>query len=156
MSRLRLLATVLLTVLVAVPVFAQGTTGTLTGNVTDEQGGALPGANVTVQNTSTGFSRSTTADSTGAFNVPGLPVGTYEIKSELSGFATRTLKGIEVNVKYIDPSYAIRSVPARPGLRSSRFRCRSACSVSSMIIRSRRSRTIRSSTRTPRTSIRWN
>src|SRR6185436_6248873 len=98
MSRLRLLATVLLTFLVAVPVFAQGTTGTLTGNVTDEQGGALPGANVTVQNTSTGFSRSTTADSTGAFNVPGLPVGTYEIKSELSGFATRTLKGIEVNV----------------------------------------------------------
>jgi hypothetical protein len=98
MSRLRLLATALLAVLVAVPVFAQGTTGTLTGTVTDEQGGALPGANITVQNTSTGFSRSTTADSTGAFNVPGLPVGTYEIKTELSGFAPRTLKGISVNV----------------------------------------------------------
>src|SRR5688572_23103908 len=98
MRRLRLLAIVLLTGLLAAPAFAQGTTGTLTGNVTDEQGGALPGANVTVTNTATGFTRSTTADSTGEFNLPGLPVGAYEIKSELSGFAPRTMKGISINV----------------------------------------------------------
>jgi hypothetical protein len=98
MSRLRLLATVALMALVAVPVFAQGTTGSLSGAVTDEQGGALPGANVTVQNTATGFTRSATADASGVFNLPGLPVGTYEIKAELSGFSPRSVKAVSVNV----------------------------------------------------------
>jgi carboxypeptidase family protein/TonB-dependent receptor-like protein len=87
MSRFRLWAIALFVVAAAVPGFAQGTTGTLEGKVTDEQGLALPGVAVTAQNTATGFQRSSTSDTTGAFRVPGLPVGIYEVKAELAGFA---------------------------------------------------------------------
>ena len=38
--------------------FAQGTNGSLTGKVTDEQGLALPGVSVTATNQDTGFQRS--------------------------------------------------------------------------------------------------
>ena len=67
--------------------FAQGTTGQLSGTVTDDQGGALPGAVVTVTNASTGFTRSATRTATGILSLPGLPVGTYDVKAELTGFA---------------------------------------------------------------------
>ena len=58
MSRLRLWAIALVAVLAAAPGFAQGTTGTLAGSATDEQGLALPGVAVTATNLSTGFTRS--------------------------------------------------------------------------------------------------
>src|SRR5688572_4574889 len=98
MRRLGRLAAALLAVLIAIPSFAQGTTGTLTGSVTDDQGLALPGANVTVTNTSTGFSRSATTDETGTFRIAGLPSGSYEVKSELSGFAVQARKDVSVSV----------------------------------------------------------
>ena len=98
MSRLRLWAIALAAVLVAAPGFAQGTTGTLVGGVTDDQGLALPGVAVTATNLSTGFSRSVTTDTSGNYTLPGLPVGTYEIKADLSGFAGQARKGVTVNV----------------------------------------------------------
>jgi hypothetical protein len=97
MSRLRLLAIALLAVLAAGSAFAQGTTGQLSGTVTDDQGGALPGATVTVTNAATGFTRSVTTDGSGAFSLPGLPVGTYDVKADLSGFNARAGKAV-VNV----------------------------------------------------------
>jgi hypothetical protein len=98
MTRLGRFAAALLAVLIAVPVFAQGTTGTLTGSVTDDQGLALPGASVTVTNLSTGFTRSATTDQTGTYRIAGLPFGDYEVKSELTGFAVQSRKGIAVSV----------------------------------------------------------
>ncbi|PYQ11351.1 MAG: hypothetical protein DMF80_21965 [Acidobacteria bacterium] len=89
MSRLRLWAITLLALATAAPGFAQGTTGTLEGKISDEQGLALPGVSVTAQNTETGFQRSSTSDATGTFRIPGLPVGTYEVKTELTGFAAQ-------------------------------------------------------------------
>jgi hypothetical protein len=97
MSRLRLLAIVLLGVFAAGSAFAQGTTGQLSGTVTDDQGGALPGATVTVTNAATGLTRSVTTDGTGSFSLPGLPVGTYDVKADLSGFNARAGKAV-VNV----------------------------------------------------------
>jgi hypothetical protein len=87
----------LLILLVAVPAFAQGTTGAIEGKVADEQGLALPGANATAQNMATGFSRSAVSDASGIFRVPGLPVGTYELKIELAGFAP-SVRRVVVNV----------------------------------------------------------
>jgi hypothetical protein len=98
MSRLRLVAVALAVVLVAATGFAQGTTGTLAGKITDEQGLALPGVTVTASNTGTGFSRSATTDSTGEYSLPGLPVGMYELKADMTGFASQSQKGISVNV----------------------------------------------------------
>jgi carboxypeptidase family protein/TonB-dependent receptor-like protein len=98
MTRLGRFAAAILAVLVAVPAFAQGTTGTLTGTVTDDQGLALPGAAVTVTNTSTGFSRSAPTDDTGTYRIAGLPSGTYEVKAELNGFAVQSRKDVSVSV----------------------------------------------------------
>lgn len=98
MKRLcRFWALAIAALLSASPAFAQGTTGAIDGKVTDEQGGVLPGANVTVQNTATGFSRTAVTDANGLFRVPGLPVGTYEAKISMNGFATSTRR-IVVNV----------------------------------------------------------
>jgi outer membrane receptor protein involved in Fe transport len=97
MSRLRLWAIGLFVLAAAVPGFGQGTNGTLDGRVIDEQGLALPGVAVTARNTATGFQRSTTSDSTGNYRIPGLPIGTYEVKADLAGFAGLAHK-VTVNV----------------------------------------------------------
>ena len=75
---------------VAAPVLAQGTTGTIEGRVLDQQGLALPGATVTVKNVATGFRRSGVSDATGTYLFPGLPVATYDVSVELTGFAAQS------------------------------------------------------------------
>lgn len=88
----------LVVALAAVPGFAQGTNGVITGQVTDEQGLALPGVSVTAANQGTGFTRSGTTDSTGTYSIPGLTVGQYEVKANLTGFTAQAAKGVTVNV----------------------------------------------------------
>ena len=78
------LAMVSLLACAAVTGFAQATNGTLEGQINDEQGQALPGVNVTVQNTATGLQRTVVTDSSGMYRFPGLPVGTYDIKAEVA------------------------------------------------------------------------
>ncbi len=80
------------------PGFAQGTNGTLTGKVTDEQGLSLPGVSVTATNQDTGFQRSAQSDASGVYTINGLPVGRYEVKSSLTGFSAQAAKGVAVNV----------------------------------------------------------
>jgi hypothetical protein len=87
----------LLGLVTAAPAFAQGTTGAIEGRVADEQGLALPGATASAQNISTGFTRTAVSDANGTFRVPGLPVGNYDVKVELAGFALSTRR-IVVNV----------------------------------------------------------
>jgi hypothetical protein len=92
------LAMVSLFACAAVTGFAQATNGTLEGQINDEQGLALPGVNVTVQNTATGLQRTVVTDSSGMYRFPGLPVGTYDIKAEVAGFAPQTRPAVSVNV----------------------------------------------------------
>jgi carboxypeptidase family protein/TonB-dependent receptor-like protein len=80
------------------PGFAQGTNGTLTGKVTDEQGLALPGVSVTATNQSTGFLRSAQSDTSGVYTINGLPFGRYDVKANLTGFSAQTAKAVAVNV----------------------------------------------------------
>jgi hypothetical protein len=64
----------------------------------DEQGLPLPGVSVMAVNQDTGFQRSAQSDATGVYAINGLPVGRYEVKSSLPGFAAQTAKGVAVNV----------------------------------------------------------
>ena len=97
--RFRYLAAALALVLAAFsPAFAQGTNGLIEGTVLDPQGLALPGVVVTASQTSTGFARTATTDATGAYRIGGLPVGVYEIRAALSGFAAQSRKAT-VNVE---------------------------------------------------------
>ncbi len=66
---------------------AQMTSGTISGLVLDEIGGAVPEATVNVRNLETNASFSITTQDDGRFNFSGLPVGRYEITAERAGFA---------------------------------------------------------------------
>ena len=64
---------------------AQTNTVTLAGVVTDDTGGALPGATVTATNVATGLVRTATTDSAGRYTVLGLPPGLVRRPCRASG-----------------------------------------------------------------------
>src|SRR5260221_11085029 len=67
--------------------FAQARdTASLFGTITDAQAAVVPGARVTITNTATGLSRNTVTDSSGGFVFPLLPVGSYNLSVEQTGF----------------------------------------------------------------------
>ena len=78
--------------------FAQTTTGTILGTVTDQAQAIVPGATVTVKNIETGVTRSITTDEAGRYRVAALLPGKYEVKAEREGFTTELRSGIELNV----------------------------------------------------------
>jgi hypothetical protein len=84
--------------LAATPAVAQQTTGTVTGRILDDQGAAVPGATVTARNVATGFTRSDVSGAEGIFRLTALPVGTYDLTTELQGFSKIENKGLVVNV----------------------------------------------------------
>jgi hypothetical protein len=76
-------------VALAAPAFAQpAQTGTISGEVLDATGGALPGVTVTITSQDRGFSRSTVTDETGRYVFPALPIGPYTVVATLQGFET--------------------------------------------------------------------
>lgn len=79
----------LLVALILAPVlaFGQATTGSISGTITDETGGVMPGATITVTNTATGLTRDQVTDARGRYRVLNLPPGSYEVTAELAGFA---------------------------------------------------------------------
>jgi len=73
---------------------AQGTNAAVTGIVTDEQGGVLPGVTVTVRNVETGTVRTVVTEGDGQYRAPALLPGRYDITAELAGFTTVSATGI--------------------------------------------------------------
>ena len=90
------LLTVLLTTAVA---WAQaGSTAQTSGNVRDQSGAVLPGADITATQTDTALTRSVVSDATGSFTLPNLPIGPYRLEVRLSGFRTYLQTGITLQV----------------------------------------------------------
>ena len=77
---------------------AQEITATVTGTVTDETGGVLPGVTVTVRNTGTGFTKDVTTNGDGVYTATLLPTGAYEVVFTLSGFQPMTAKNLSLHV----------------------------------------------------------
>lgn len=82
----------------APPASAQVATGTILGNVKDNTGGAVPGAEVTATNLGTQASRSTTTGDNGEYTLPLLPVGNYKVAVTLSGFKPVVRTGVLLEV----------------------------------------------------------
>jgi hypothetical protein len=89
-----------LMLILAVPfaAYAQDITAAVRGTVTDEQGAAIAGADVTVTNPDTSFSRSVTTGPDGVYNFPDLPLGAYKIRATHSGFKAEEQTGIVLHV----------------------------------------------------------
>jgi hypothetical protein len=78
--------------------WAQKPTFDIEGVVTDEQQAVLPGATVTIKNTSTGLSRTAVTGENGRYIFNSLPPeGRYELQAELAGFATQVRPDLVFN-----------------------------------------------------------
>jgi len=79
--------------------FAQQSTATLTGTVTDPKGLAMANAMVVVHSEDTGTDmKPVTTTDTGIYTVPLLPPGIYDVTASQSGFATVLHKGVTLQV----------------------------------------------------------
>ncbi len=72
--------------LACLPSFSQGNGGRITGAVTDQTGGAIAGATITITDVQRGVSRSLVTDDSGAYNAPNLTPGNYKVRAEFKGF----------------------------------------------------------------------
>ena len=85
----RIFALLVFTLLISVTyTAAQVNTASLTGLVTDSSGAVMPEAAVTLTNTETNVSQSASTSSVGYYSFPVVPVGTYTLKVQKSGFQT--------------------------------------------------------------------
>ena len=75
-----------------------GSSGDITGSVSDSSGAFLPKVIISVVDTQTGLNRTAVTDGAGQYRVAGLSPSTYEISAGLAGFATELRKGVPVAV----------------------------------------------------------
>ena len=79
-------------------VFGQGSTAAISGFVRDATGGVVPGVDVTVRNTESGFTRTVQSTENGGYNMRSLPVGAYEVTAEKAGFKQQVRRGLNLSV----------------------------------------------------------
>src|SRR5258705_2115347 len=80
---------------------AQTGTATINGQVTDESGAVLPGETVTATSPSLQVPQVTTvSDAEGRYRLTPLPIGTYTVTFELSGFRTFRREGIRLTAGF--------------------------------------------------------
>jgi len=80
------------------PAQAQVAGATLSGLVTDEQGGPVADATISIKNAGTGVVREVASNSDGIYSAPNLLPGEYEVTVTATGFQTLTEKGITLTV----------------------------------------------------------
>jgi len=95
------LAVIAIAVLFCYDVSAQtSTSGTIQGTVTDQTNAVVPGATVEIRNPVSGYSRTSTTDSSGRFTFPNLPFNHYHLTVTVKGFAAYSQ---EVDVRSVVP-----------------------------------------------------
>jgi hypothetical protein len=80
---------------------AQGTGGRIIGRVSDSSGAVLSNVKVTLTNTATSVSSDTTTNSNGDYSFPSVPVGTYNLEFDLTGFKKNLQKAVEVSLNQV-------------------------------------------------------
>ncbi len=85
-------------VLFAVQVEAQEATATLVGTVKDPSGAVVPAAVVTLKNEKTNVSRTTKSDADGSYLFTLVPIGTYELTADQTGFRKFVQRGFELDI----------------------------------------------------------
>jgi len=94
----------------ATGVMAQIFTGRIAGTVRDAQGAVISGADVKLQNTSTGLERSVQTSDTGDFNFPELSLGTYRVTISKTGFQTVILTDITTSLGQVNTFFPVLQV----------------------------------------------
>jgi outer membrane receptor protein involved in Fe transport len=79
------------------PLYSQANSRLL-GTITDQTGGVISGATVTVLDTARGVSRTLITDDAGAYNAPNLAPGPYTVRAEAKGFRNIERQNIVLEV----------------------------------------------------------
>ncbi len=82
----------------SIPAVGQVLTASVDGTVRDPTGALIPGAEVTLTNTETNATREAVTNDTGRFVFPQVPRGLYRIATEMPGFSTAVVEGVQVAV----------------------------------------------------------
>ena len=105
------LVTLLVLLFAASPLFAQVDAGAILGTVTDQSGGAINGAKVTLTNEGTGAIATFTTGSDGGYKFAPVRIGSYKIDVTFQGFQAVTTKGVVVDVG----AEVVQNFSLRPG-----------------------------------------
>src|SRR5689334_2218548 len=81
----------------ASPARAQITSASVSGTVTDQTGGVLPGVDISIKSLDTGQTRSFVTSAEGGYSITGLQPGQYEVRATLQTF-TPTVERIQLTV----------------------------------------------------------
>ena len=111
---LSMLAIVVVFVLcLAAPSFAQVTTATVVGTVTDNTGAAVVNAQVEITNADTGLARGGETNTSGQYRFDLLPIGDYVLDVTAPGFKKYDQKGVVLTINQVatvDVTLAIGSI----------------------------------------------
>src|SRR6201991_2917937 len=94
---MRIAKTFVFVIICAAVVFGQTNRGAISGSVLDQNGGAVPGATVTVTNIGTNQSSKVSTSSTGTYSVSSLEPVTYRVVVEATGFKKAILESVKVD-----------------------------------------------------------
>lgn len=99
MSKARYLAAVTAIVFTTVVFLSAqtGSQGTVTVSVSDQSGGVVPGADLTLQDLATNDIRKGTTQSSGAYSFVGLNISTYKLTASKSGYASVVYDSVTVH-----------------------------------------------------------
>ena len=76
--------------------YAQSTTGSIYGSVTDSTGAAIPGSTVSAKDIHTGLVTTTTSNNSGEYVIPNVTPSDYIVTGTSSGFKTQNETGVTV------------------------------------------------------------
>jgi hypothetical protein len=80
------------------PVWAQNTTGAISGTVKDPSGAVIPSAHVHVHSSANGFTRDVESNDSGEYKIPLVPIGVYTVTAQKDGFKTQQIDDIHVEI----------------------------------------------------------
>jgi hypothetical protein len=92
------LGAILGVLLFSVSLFSQGNFGRILGTITDQSGGVVAGATVTIVDTQRGVARTLITDDAGEYNAPTLTPSTYTVRVEARGFQKLERQNIVLEV----------------------------------------------------------
>jgi hypothetical protein len=95
-KRVLVLAAMIAAFLFYLPLSAQLNTGRISGAVSDQTGGVIAGATVSVVDVARGETRPLTTDASGLYAAPNLTPGTFTIRAEAKGFQTYERQNVAV------------------------------------------------------------
>jgi len=92
------LAVLILLSVVSCPMYGQGVTGSIHGNIGDPTHASINRASVAATNQDTGYRAQTTTNNVGEYTIPNLPPGKYDVEVTANGFKPLVSKDVAVVV----------------------------------------------------------